>query len=351
MPGTSAWSIASTRTSRSSRAWRELPRAERGRAGGHGAVRRRRPTSISRPRPRTTTKPAFAFSVGSFALQTSAYLMNLQNELFFSPATFTNTNLDPTRRYGVETIVSWQVTRDRCGSRAACAYTRGSVRRGSVRRQRRARWFRAGPGASACPGTSTRSIWCSMRSRASFGSRRMDNDSANLQLHDSRPRRSSTCASAARSNNSSGRCRCRTCSTCATSSTPSARSTSSAVCPRSEPTTPIRCPAAPIMAKAGVQVGERASFGPGRMWLSRPRPCRGRRLPDASCLSSRLRRRSVPGVHRWPYSAGGRSGRLANSVRARIREQIRCRSLRIQAAPESRRWPIRVSIWEYVTFA
>jgi iron complex outermembrane receptor protein len=46
--------------------------------------------------------------LGSFEVQTSTYLMNLENEIFFSPATFTNVNLDPTRRYGVETIAAWQ---------------------------------------------------------------------------------------------------------------------------------------------------------------------------------------------------------------------------------------------------
>src|SRR5207247_9461617 len=47
---------------------------------------------------------------GAFSLQTSVYDMRLSNELFFSPATFTNTNLDPTHRYGTETIVTWQAT-------------------------------------------------------------------------------------------------------------------------------------------------------------------------------------------------------------------------------------------------
>ena len=56
-------------------------------------------------------------------LQTSAYLMDLQNEIFFSPVTFTNTNLDPTRRYGVETIASWQATQTLL-FKVGVAYTR-----------------------------------------------------------------------------------------------------------------------------------------------------------------------------------------------------------------------------------
>jgi iron complex outermembrane receptor protein len=60
---------------------------------------------------------------GAVELQTSAYLMNLQNEIFFSPATFINTNLDPTRRYGVENIATWQATQD-VRFRFGLAYTR-----------------------------------------------------------------------------------------------------------------------------------------------------------------------------------------------------------------------------------
>ena len=65
----------------------------------------------------------FRVRVGGFELQTSAYLMNLQNEIFFSPATFTNINLDPTRRYGVETIAGWQATQT-LRLKGGIAYTR-----------------------------------------------------------------------------------------------------------------------------------------------------------------------------------------------------------------------------------
>lgn len=49
---------------------------------------------------------------GNVEIQSSYYDMHLIDEIHFSPITFTNTNLDPTRRQGVETIASWQATRD-----------------------------------------------------------------------------------------------------------------------------------------------------------------------------------------------------------------------------------------------
>ena len=49
---------------------------------------------------------------GGVEIQSSYYDMQLTDEIHFSPLTFTNTNLDPTRRQGVETIATWQATRD-----------------------------------------------------------------------------------------------------------------------------------------------------------------------------------------------------------------------------------------------
>ena len=49
---------------------------------------------------------------GDVEVQSSYYDMHLTDEIHFSPITFENTNLDPTRRQGVETIASWQATRD-----------------------------------------------------------------------------------------------------------------------------------------------------------------------------------------------------------------------------------------------
>lgn len=50
------------------------------------------------------------FKYGRFMLQSSYFRMNIENELHLSPVTFANINLDPTRRSGVETLVSWGIT-------------------------------------------------------------------------------------------------------------------------------------------------------------------------------------------------------------------------------------------------
>jgi iron complex outermembrane receptor protein len=116
---------------------------------------------------------------GAFSLQTSVYDMRLKDELFFSPATFTNLNLDPTRRYGTETIVTWRVS-DTVRLKGGFAYTRSVFREGPF----------AGndvPLVSRWSGTAGVS-WDIYKKylvfdgvARMFGSRRMDNDSANTQ--------------------------------------------------------------------------------------------------------------------------------------------------------------------------
>ncbi|MGQ0686030.1 TonB-dependent receptor, partial [Bradyrhizobium sp.] len=49
----------------------------------------------------------FRLKSGGFQMQTSAYLMDLENEIHFIPALFYNVNLDPTRRTGLETAASY----------------------------------------------------------------------------------------------------------------------------------------------------------------------------------------------------------------------------------------------------
>jgi hypothetical protein len=49
---------------------------------------------------------------GEVEIQSSYYDMHLTDEIHFDPINFVNTNLDPTRRQGVETIATWQATRD-----------------------------------------------------------------------------------------------------------------------------------------------------------------------------------------------------------------------------------------------
>jgi iron complex outermembrane receptor protein len=71
----------------------------------------------------------FRASAGRATLQTSVFLMELENELHFSPATFTNTNLDPTRRFGVETIFTWQAS-ETLRFKAGLAYIEATFRAG-----------------------------------------------------------------------------------------------------------------------------------------------------------------------------------------------------------------------------
>ena len=66
---------------------------------------------------------------GNFTFQSSVYEMWLKDELFFSPATFTNINLDPTHRYGVENVATWQAT-ETLRFKAGAAYTRSVFREG-----------------------------------------------------------------------------------------------------------------------------------------------------------------------------------------------------------------------------
>lgn len=71
----------------------------------------------------------FKVHSGGFDWQTSVYDMELTDELHFSPVTFANTNLDPTRRYGVENTASYRVTND-VKLRGTLAYTRAVFREG-----------------------------------------------------------------------------------------------------------------------------------------------------------------------------------------------------------------------------
>jgi iron complex outermembrane receptor protein len=55
-------------------------------------------------------------------VQISAFEMHLRDEIHFDPTTFTNVNLDPTRRRGIETSASHRVT-DAVRLRGALTYT------------------------------------------------------------------------------------------------------------------------------------------------------------------------------------------------------------------------------------
>lgn len=71
----------------------------------------------------------FRVKTSRFQLQSSVYLMDLENEIQFNPVLFFNTNLDPTRRYGSETNASLRVS-DTVSLRGGMAYTRAVFREG-----------------------------------------------------------------------------------------------------------------------------------------------------------------------------------------------------------------------------
>ncbi|MEJ2626184.1 MAG: TonB-dependent receptor [Pseudolabrys sp.] len=117
--------------------------------------------------------------VGRFRLQSSFYDMALHDEIFYSPATFTNVNLDPTRHWGVETAASLKVS-DTVSLRGNVTYTSATFQQGQY----------AGndiPLISHWTGNAglTWEVW---RKWLVYdltvhytGERRMDNDSANVQ--------------------------------------------------------------------------------------------------------------------------------------------------------------------------
>lgn len=72
----------------------------------------------------------YRLSLAGLDLQQSVYLMDLTNELHYSPVTFTNVNLDPTRRWGVETTGSYRLT-EAVRLKGGVAYTRAVFREGA----------------------------------------------------------------------------------------------------------------------------------------------------------------------------------------------------------------------------
>jgi iron complex outermembrane receptor protein len=117
--------------------------------------------------------------LGMLDAQWSMYDMKLQNEVHFSPETFTNTNLDPTRRRGHETSVKLRLS-ESVRLTGNLAHTRAVFREGRF----------AGkdvPLVSRWTG-SVGVFWNILDERLVFdaivryvGSRRMDNDQVNLQ--------------------------------------------------------------------------------------------------------------------------------------------------------------------------
>ena len=116
---------------------------------------------------------------GRFKLQSSVYDMELNDEIFYSPATFTNVNLDPTRHWGVETTASLQVS-DTVSLHGNVTYTRATFREGT---------FAGNDIPLISPWTANAGLtWDIWRKWFVYdvmlhyaGERRLDNDSANVQ--------------------------------------------------------------------------------------------------------------------------------------------------------------------------
>jgi iron complex outermembrane receptor protein len=70
------------------------------------------------------------FNFGPFVLTSSVYQMNLVDELHFSPITFANTNLDPTRRIGWENTAYWRAT-DTVSIKSTLTYIDATFRSGA----------------------------------------------------------------------------------------------------------------------------------------------------------------------------------------------------------------------------
>jgi iron complex outermembrane receptor protein len=116
---------------------------------------------------------------GGLFLQTSAYLMDLVNEIYFSPATFTNINLDPTRRYGVETAGSYLLT-ETVRLKAGAAYTRAVFREGPFAGNDVPLVSRFTANAGVSWDVWTKALVLDVVARY-VGPRRFDNDARNVQ--------------------------------------------------------------------------------------------------------------------------------------------------------------------------
>lgn len=116
---------------------------------------------------------------GAFNVQTSVYDMRLKDELFFSPATFSNVNLDATRRYGVETTATWRAN-DVLQFKGGVAYTRSVFRDGPFAGNDVPLVSRWTGSAGVAWDIYKKYLVFDATARA-FGPRWMDNDSANVQ--------------------------------------------------------------------------------------------------------------------------------------------------------------------------
>ena len=156
---------------------------------------------------------------GRFAWQTSVYDMQLTNEILFIPfpPIGANINLDPTRRYGVESAASLDVT-DTVRLTGALSYTRAKFREGIYAGNDVplvSRWW-----GNIGMSTDLYKKYVVLDAVVRYvGERRMDNDQANFQPLIPEPHDDGCAARRPGRKTCSGRSPCRTCSTFCTSIT------------------------------------------------------------------------------------------------------------------------------------
>lgn len=117
--------------------------------------------------------------LGQFHLQSSVYLMRLKNEIQFLPALGVDINLDPTQRIGWETAAFYQINNS-ARLRGGVTYTDATFREGPFAGNEIplvSRWSGyAGVTWDIVPKWLTLDVTSRL-----YGSRRMDNDQANIQ--------------------------------------------------------------------------------------------------------------------------------------------------------------------------
>jgi iron complex outermembrane receptor protein len=116
---------------------------------------------------------------GRFEMQSSAYLMDLKNEIHYDPVGFRNYNLDPTRRYGSETSASYRAL-DNLAVRGSFTFTRAVFREGQYAGNDVPLVSRFTGSAGVTWDIMDKYLVLDATVRA-WSSRRMDNDQRNVQ--------------------------------------------------------------------------------------------------------------------------------------------------------------------------
>lgn len=116
---------------------------------------------------------------GRFNLETSVYLMNLENEVHYIPALGQDVNLDPTQRKGWETSASYQATND-IRLRGGLAYTQATYRDGPYAGNDLPLVSRWSGNAGLSWNIVQKLLVLDVTARA-WSDRRMDNDQRNVQ--------------------------------------------------------------------------------------------------------------------------------------------------------------------------